>query len=51
MVGRPIEVPRVVDPGPEVVAEYLDRYCREVEALFHRHKHKYGQPGESIEIS
>ena len=37
VVGRPIEVPQVVDPSPEVVAEYLDRYCREVEALFHRY--------------
>ena len=100
MVGRPMEVPRVAEPTPELVAEYLDKYCKEVEALFHRwvrlgwfclvlvwcqgrvwglcrsgvalsltcqpltsiclhpsllslcrHKHKYGKPGETIEIS
>lgn len=36
VVGRPLEVPKVENPTPEIVAEYLNRYCQEVEALFHR---------------
>lgn len=36
MVGKPLEVPKVEEPTPEIVAEYLDKYCKEVEALFHR---------------
>lgn len=37
VVGRPMPVPKVDNPTPELVAEYLDKYCKEVEALFHRY--------------
>lgn len=51
VVGKPIEVPKVEGtPSPEVVNEYLERYCLAVKELFERHKPKYGKPDEFLEI-
>ncbi|TFJ88473.1 hypothetical protein NSK_000047 [Nannochloropsis salina CCMP1776] len=52
VVGKPLPVPKIEgEPAPEVVEEWLQRYCDEVQALFQRHKHKYARPEEFVAIS
>nr|ATB53146.1 diacylglycerol acyltransferase [Nannochloropsis oceanica strain IMET1] len=52
VVGTPLRVPKIEgEPSPEVVEEWLHKYCDEVQALFRRHKHKYAKPEEFVAIS
>jgi len=38
VVGKPLPVPKIEgEPAPEVVEEWLQRYCDEVQALFQRY--------------
>jgi hypothetical protein len=38
VVGRPIPVPHLADPPPEVVQQYLDKFTEELRQLFERNK-------------
>ena len=38
VVGKPLRVPKIEgEPAPEVVEEWLQKYCDEVQALFRRY--------------
>ena len=36
VVGTPLPIPHIDNPSPEVVQEYLDKYCTAVQDLFQR---------------
>jgi len=42
VVGRPIEVPKAVNPSDEEVRVYLDRYIVEITRLFETYKEQHG---------
>ena len=41
MYNRPIQVPKVADPSPELVNEYYETYLREIRRVYDRFKHIY----------
>lgn len=48
VVGKPIQMPRVEDPSPELVQKYLALFISEVERLFDSHKTRAGYPEERL---
>jgi len=47
-LGPAIDVVRVVEPSQEQIDELHERYCKELCALFDRHKHKLGWENELL---
>jgi hypothetical protein len=45
-VGKPLRVPRVQDPSPELVQEYLEKYIQALDQLFEERKAAAGYPPE-----
>lgn len=44
ILGRPIKLPHMADPPPELVKEYLDRFIDELKAMVEKHAAAAGYP-------
>jgi len=50
IVGKPIQFPIISDPTNEDIAKYQEEFIKAMANLFEKHKAKYGQPGDTLEI-
>lgn len=50
VIGKPIPVPKVESPSPELVREYLDKFITELYELFEAHKAAAGLAGRQMKI-
>lgn len=50
VVGTPLEIPRIAEPSREEVERHHQRYVKEVESLFERHKEKAGYPHIKLKV-
>jgi hypothetical protein len=48
VVGKPIPAPRMENPSPELVQDYLDKFISAVEKLFDAYKAEAGHPEERL---
>ena len=50
VLGRPIKVPHLKDPSPEVVQEYLTKFTEEMRGLFERNKGTCGCGSQTLRV-
>jgi 2-acylglycerol O-acyltransferase 2 len=50
VVGKPIEVPTLEEPSKAEVQQYLQRFIKEMKALFERHKAAAGYPDLELHV-
>lgn len=50
VVGKPIDVPKVMDPSSELIEEYKVKFIRELRSLFEVNKVKYDSNGANAKL-
>lgn len=50
VVGKPLELPHIPNPSEEDVDKHHQAYIARMQALFDKHKDKYGSKGATLEI-
>ena len=50
VVGKPIPVPQLESPSPEVVSDYLRRFIEAMQELFEKHKAEAGYPQAQLMV-